>query len=806
VMIRKYVTVLSILAIFIVLIMGSVLPFTDALAEEPEAGNKISSILAAQVAAKSRAMQAGGVQAALDASQQAGFFDMLQTPDIRLEDPSQQRIFIHLSQEPSQSQLDELRTMGITPHPDSWIPPVGAHPTGFILADMPIDRLANLASKGYVARLDSAEQVHEPQNDLAAAKTNADDVWTAGYDGTGVTIAVLDSGFQIGSGTGHAARHPDFPAMTAGTDYKDYSSYPTLDDDVANIYGITGHGTHVAGTALGRGTQSTSGVYKGSAPDADPVFLKIGNDSTGSASYAAEVAAIQAAAKPISEGGYEADVITMSYGGWSTHMDGTSQPAQAIDYAVSQGAVVFISAGNEANDDQHYSGTVAGSGTTSDIQIDVTGAGTNDTYLWFNLVWYDGTSTNNELSGHLYNSSHGTINTINETQSESTRGTEARWCYYVPSQGSLYYLPSGSSTYYLQITNGADTSQDFHVYVWADGAGSVTFNSPDPDYTLGSPANADSAIAVGSYNTRQYWWDYDNNSYWFPTNPVDQISTFSSRGPRVDTGAPPAPAIVAPGCGIISCRDEDAYPWPSGANYYYIDNDGPNENSTSKNDGNGPAEYYMMTGTSMACPHAAGIGALILDKNPGWTPAQVKHALEANAVEKGTPGWDTIYGWGLADALAAVNASLPPTTSYKDSGHSTECNDFSDWETEHIAYMQTTGLLASHSYRMAYYDGGNTKRATEDATSDTSGNLSTQHTFVNGTDVAGTWHVIVCDQAHTPPTTYSATWAYTINEDTFDVEDTAIPEFPTTLVAIAALATCAGIYFWLRRKAAPVSI
>lgn len=75
-----------------------------------------------------------------------------------------QRIFIHLTKELNQSQIEELKTMGITLYLDSWLPPVGTHPTGFILADMPIDKLAELTRKDYVVRLETAEQLLEPQN------------------------------------------------------------------------------------------------------------------------------------------------------------------------------------------------------------------------------------------------------------------------------------------------------------------------------------------------------------------------------------------------------------------------------------------------------------------------------------------------------------------------------------------------------------------------------------------------------------------------------------------------------------------
>jgi len=82
---------------------------------------------------------------------------------MRTENLGMQRIFIHLAQEPTALQIDELEAMSIIPYPDSWIPPVGGHPTGFIVADMPVDKLDELADKDYIVLLDTAEQVLEPQ-------------------------------------------------------------------------------------------------------------------------------------------------------------------------------------------------------------------------------------------------------------------------------------------------------------------------------------------------------------------------------------------------------------------------------------------------------------------------------------------------------------------------------------------------------------------------------------------------------------------------------------------------------------------
>ena len=89
--------------------------------------------------------------------------EQMQAMGMRTENLGMQRVFIHLAQEPTAEQIDELEAMGITPYPDSWIPATGGHPTGFMVADMPIDKLDELLDKDYVVRLDTAEQLLEPQ-------------------------------------------------------------------------------------------------------------------------------------------------------------------------------------------------------------------------------------------------------------------------------------------------------------------------------------------------------------------------------------------------------------------------------------------------------------------------------------------------------------------------------------------------------------------------------------------------------------------------------------------------------------------
>lgn len=93
----------------------------------------------------------------------AARLELMKSMGMKVDNLGMQRIFIHLSQELGPAQVEELGSMGIVLYLDSWIPPVGVHPTGFILADMPVNKLEALAKMGYVIRLDTAERQLEPQ-------------------------------------------------------------------------------------------------------------------------------------------------------------------------------------------------------------------------------------------------------------------------------------------------------------------------------------------------------------------------------------------------------------------------------------------------------------------------------------------------------------------------------------------------------------------------------------------------------------------------------------------------------------------
>ena len=115
---------------------------------------KASSALLAQVALRQQQLSAPTSER----------LNQMQSMGMKTENIGIQKIFIYLAQQLTTAQTGELASLGITIYPGSWIPPVGNHATGFVLADMPVAKLDTLTAKNYVVKLDTAETKSEPQS------------------------------------------------------------------------------------------------------------------------------------------------------------------------------------------------------------------------------------------------------------------------------------------------------------------------------------------------------------------------------------------------------------------------------------------------------------------------------------------------------------------------------------------------------------------------------------------------------------------------------------------------------------------
>ncbi|MFH1631379.1 MAG: S8 family serine peptidase [Candidatus Aenigmatarchaeota archaeon] len=130
-------------------------------------------------------------------------------------------------------------------------------------------------------------------------------------------------------------------------------------------------------------------------------------------------------------------------------------------------------------------------------------------------------------------------------------------------------------------------------------------------YTITNPADAYNVITVGAVDNQDTITRADdaflNESGWFA----------SSVGPTLDGRK--KPDIVAPGLYIMSASRS----WETSA------------------------DFVEKSGTSMAAPHVAGAAALLTEY--GLTPKEVKALLINTAEDKGTTGWDPLFGWGSMD-------------------------------------------------------------------------------------------------------------------------------------------------------------
>ncbi len=152
---------------------------------------------------------------------------------------------------------------------------------------------------------------------------------------------------------------------------------------------------------------------------------------------------------------------------------------------------------------------------------------------------------------------------------------------------SLIHTVTVADIYHLVIQKSVANSDAFlHLYsFFHDLEYVVSANS------LGQPADNPGALAVGAV----YW------------NTPNSIESFSSRGPTSDGRI--KPDLSAP-------------------------------------DGVSSATYGSFFGTSAAAPHITGAAALVRQRLPCYTPAQLQADLEASVVDLGAPGKDNTFGSG----------------------------------------------------------------------------------------------------------------------------------------------------------------
>jgi serine protease AprX len=183
--------------------------------------------------------------------------------------------------------------------------------------------------------------------DYTAAAVNAPSVWARGFTGTGVTVAVIDSGMNP---------NPDLDPkrIVWSQDFTGQYAMKSNVADLANAPDTFGHGEHVTGIIAGSGKtslcSSCTRVVAGIAASVKLVNLRALDDQ-GNGSDSTVIAAIDKAIELKST--LNIRVINLSLGR-PVFESYTQDPlCQAVEQAWKAGIVVVVAAGNNGRDDTY---------------------------------------------------------------------------------------------------------------------------------------------------------------------------------------------------------------------------------------------------------------------------------------------------------------------------------------------------------------------------------------------------------------------------------------------------------------------
>lgn len=497
-------------------------------------------------------------------------------------------------------------------------------------------------------------------------------IWDPGLSPTGTESSPNQAWLNNGSYT-YGVEYINY---TSGSKKIDDELQTPADPPTIRHRDCNSHGTHVASICAGdgrskgfmEGDQAYTNI--GVAPKAWIVAVKVfslqnepqdsgGSDVGFSQRFKDAVYYIRNVAANF--GGGKPYVINYSGGSSTGAHDGLSATDQWIsnEFASVTGGAFVVSAGNSGNSSRraHAVVTVPSGGMELEIELTENRTITTDktkctpvsnTRTLFLDCWYDEMASGQSISAALKveggaafspakaiggGADTGTFDTdktwklyhesVAVVKPPSTSVTRNRILVTVSPKKDADNVPQGlhlKGTYTLKITGDPVV-----LLVYLYQARGHSFKFPEPTQTnvtvnnantIGSPGSAANLITVAAHD-----------------DDTGDIANFSSRGPLLDfSGTGPVaakPDISAPGVQIKAAK----------SGYLNTADDWLRDI--------GGSLYVPKSGTSMSAPHVAGLVALLLEKDPTLTHAQIK-ALLMNHTRTATPPND--FGDGKVDA------------------------------------------------------------------------------------------------------------------------------------------------------------
>jgi len=426
-----------------------------------------------------------------------------------------------------------------------------------------------------------------------------------GSDGTGIKIAVIDTGVNFA--------HPDFVKLGKNSDLMKGYDFVDLDRFPQDV---NGHGTQVAGII------SANGQLQGIAPEAEIFAYRVSEDGESVPSSLIVKAIKQAMLDDV-------DIINISLGVNMTH----NEIEKMVSEAVNSGIIIVAAAGNNGPDE----GTI-GSPARNPNVITVGATYNNRESSMVSTLEIDGE--------HFQVLPMLGANVIPEPiieEIEFVKFSREQDFENIDVNGKIVLAQRGGES-----SDEIVYFSDKEKFAAINGAKAIIVYNNKPGIFFGElihefvpegyqPSIPSLSMTMEDGVKLRHMVDENIIGSLNVFNHPDFIATFSSRGPVSPFYF--KPDLVAPGVFV---------------------------NTTSVKD------YYNITsGTSYAAPHVAGAAALLLNKNPNFTPEQIKSILittsDVITDEYGNKFDFNTGGSGRLNITTAYNSEivfLPPTLKF----------------------------------------------------------------------------------------------------------------------------------------------
>jgi subtilisin family serine protease len=480
-------------------------------------------------------------------------------------------------------------------------------------ADMTWDEAQALKKRPDVAYVEMDQERHALSDSVTpGAETtpygitmvDAPQVWavTKGKsvgNGAPIHVAIIDTGISYDDAELAPAYKGGFNELTQTSDPRDDN----------------GHGTHVAGTVAA--AMNGDGVV-GVAPEVDLYSVKV-LDACGSGLLTKIIAGVDwVMQKKLEVGGNW--IMSLSLGSDSA----STAEASAFQTAYNAGILTFAASGNGYPDADGISYPAAYSGVVSVGAVDSTGTIASFSQRGPGLkVVAPGVSVLSTFVdvSELDNvaDSSGISVDAHKISASDTSGNTLNCSALVTATGHIVNCGSGNKSEFPSSVKG-------NIALIQRGGTSTVTGSTLTFAEKAQNAKSAGAVAAIVYNNRAT----DN-----PTDP-----------PGWGINGVPALSIPNTVVGVTQVDGQKLLTAAGTSTVKFLSN-------------NNALGYALLNGTSMATPHAAGVGALVWAVVPGMTNQQIMQALQDNAHDLGDPGRDDTYGAGLVDAYATAKALNP---------------------------------------------------------------------------------------------------------------------------------------------------